>query len=116
MDEAEHCHRLAFIQRGKIIAQGSPEGIKRDVMKGRVIEIAPKDPINTMQYLRQLKEENKLEIENVELYGSLVHVISENTETQLKIIEKELKKAKIEPGQISIIDPSLEDVFIAAMK
>jgi ABC-2 type transport system ATP-binding protein len=30
MDEAEHCHRLAFIQRGKLIAYGSPEEIKRE--------------------------------------------------------------------------------------
>ena len=28
MDEAEHCHRLAFIQHGKIIALGTPTTIK----------------------------------------------------------------------------------------
>ncbi|MFC1997209.1 ABC transporter ATP-binding protein [Chloroflexota bacterium] len=34
MDEAEHCHRLAFIQRGEIIAYGSPKEIK-DEKNGR---------------------------------------------------------------------------------
>ena len=39
MDEAEHCHRLAFIQRGKIIAQGSPSEIKNQTMQEEVLEI-----------------------------------------------------------------------------
>ena len=30
MDEAEHCHRLAFIQRGRLTAYGTPKEIKRD--------------------------------------------------------------------------------------
>jgi len=30
MDEAEHCHRLAFIQHGKLIAKGSFEEIKQE--------------------------------------------------------------------------------------
>ncbi len=40
VDEAEHCHRLAFIQRGKLIACGTPEEIKRNLMHGQVLEIA----------------------------------------------------------------------------
>jgi ABC-2 type transport system ATP-binding protein len=28
MDDAAHCHRLAFIQEGKVIAQGSPEELR----------------------------------------------------------------------------------------
>ncbi|MGD2179002.1 MAG: AAA family ATPase, partial [Anaerolineae bacterium] len=40
MDEAEHCHRLALIQRGAMIACGSPEEIKHEKMKGQVLEIA----------------------------------------------------------------------------
>ena len=45
MDEAEHCHRLAFIQHGKIIAYGSPTEIKRNMMKGQVLEISSPNPI-----------------------------------------------------------------------
>ncbi len=34
MDEAEHCHRLAFIQRGQLIAAGSPATIKAELDAG----------------------------------------------------------------------------------
>ncbi len=37
MDEAEHCQNLAFIQGGRIVAQGSPAVIKDTKMRGQVL-------------------------------------------------------------------------------
>ena len=34
MDEAEHCHRVAFILNSRLVAQGTPAEIKRDEMRG----------------------------------------------------------------------------------
>ena len=117
MDEAEHCHRLAFIQRGKIIAYGSPSEIKSEMMRGQVLEIAPSDSVmRAVKVLRAAQEAGTLPIEEVELYGSLVHVVAPDMK-QLRIsIENELDKAGIHIEQMSIIEPSLEDVFISAMK
>ena len=116
MDEAEHCHRLAFIQRGKIIAYGTPEHIKSERMRGEVLEIEPSDPIKAVKVLRGLQSSHHLPLEDVELYGSLVHVIGTEMEKHQPIIADELKLADIDPGQMSIIEPSLEDVFIASMR
>ncbi|MBS1250152.1 MAG: putative multidrug ABC transporter ATP-binding protein YbhF [Chloroflexi bacterium] len=116
MDEAEHCHRLAFIQRGKIIAYGSPEEIKTDMMKAQVLEIEPSDAVRAMKVLRALKNEAKLPIQEVEYYGALVHVVAPNMKKHKKAIAAGLRKANIDPGQMSIIEPTLEDVFIASMK
>jgi ABC-2 type transport system ATP-binding protein len=116
MDEAEHCHRLAFIQRGKIIAYGSPAEIKSEMMAGKVLEIAPSDAIRAIQVLRSAQETGRLPLEKVELYGSLVHVIAPEVEKHPRMIADELKKSGIEPGSISLIEPTLEDVFIASMK
>ena len=44
MDEAEHCQRLAFIQHGRIVAEGSPAGIKETEMRGQVLEIDCDEP------------------------------------------------------------------------
>ncbi|MCK4977229.1 MAG: ABC transporter ATP-binding protein [Anaerolineales bacterium] len=116
MDEAEHCHRLAFIQRGKIIANGSPAEIKRDMMRGQVLEIAPSNPGKAVEVLRMAKEAGKLPLDEVEMYGSLVHVVAADMEEQIKHIEAELKGAHIQPGQTSIVEPSLEDVFISCVR
>ncbi len=116
MDEAEHCHRLAFIQRGELIAMGSPEEIKRDVMENQVLEIAPSDTPRAVKVLRIAREEGLLPFDKVAMYGPLVHVTGANLEQQKRAIAAELRHAEIEAGEMTIIDPSLEDVFIACMR
>lgn len=116
MDEAEHCHRLAFIQRGKIIAYGTPEHIKTERMRGEVLEIEPSDPIKAVKVLREVQASGQLPLEEVELYGSLVHVIAPEMKSYQHAIANAVKQADIDPGQMSIIEPSLEDVFIASMR
>jgi ABC-2 type transport system ATP-binding protein len=39
MDEAEYCHRLALMYRGKIIALGAPEKLKREAGLGSMEEV-----------------------------------------------------------------------------
>jgi ABC-2 type transport system ATP-binding protein len=116
MDEAEHCHRLAFIQRGEIIAYGSPAEIKRDMMRGQVLEIAPSNPERAVEVLRKAKETRKLPLDEVEMYGSLIHLVATDMDEHINAIEAELSEANIQSGQISIVEPSLEDVFIACMR
>jgi len=116
MDEAEHCHRLAFIQHGNIIAYGSPSDIKSQKMRGQVLEISSSDAVNTVKVLRAAQETGKIPIEEVELYGSLVHVVAPNIKQHQRAIEKELRSANIRVEQLAIIEPSLEDVFISSMK
>jgi ABC-2 type transport system ATP-binding protein len=116
MDEAEHCHRLAFIQRGQLIATGSPEEIKRDLMRGQVLEIAPSDTAKAVQVLRVAQESGRLPLQEVAMYGSLVHVVAPAMAQHREAIAAELVQAGVEPGHMAIIEPSLEDVFIACMR
>jgi len=116
MDEAEHCHRLAFIQNGTIIAYGSPTKIKNENMGGQVLEIAPSNPEETVRLLNEAKYNGELDLIEIELYGSLIHVVSENAPDQIGRIRSRIQNAGIDPGEINIIKPSLEDVFIACMK
>ncbi|HSA99438.1 MAG TPA: ABC transporter ATP-binding protein, partial [Anaerolineales bacterium] len=116
MDEAEHCHRLAFIQHGDIIAYGTSEEIKAQVMRGEVLELEPSDAPKAMQVLRAAQADRTIPIEEVELYGALVHVVAPNIRKHQRAIEHELHRAGVRAGHISIIEPSLEDVFISAMK
>jgi ABC-2 type transport system ATP-binding protein len=116
MDEAEHCHRLAFIQHGDIIAYGTSEEIKTKMMRGEVLELEPSDAPQAVKVLRAAQANQNLPIEEVELYGALVHVVAPNIKTHQRAIERELRRAGIRTGHASVIEPSLEDVFISAMK
>ena len=116
MDEAEHCHRLAFIQHGKLIAQGTAEQIKHEMMRGQVLEIGSPDAENTVKVLRAAQAQEVLPLEEIEMYGSLVHVVAPNMEHVKRKIKKVLRREGIDSIQTAIIEPSLEDVFIACMR
>lgn len=116
MDEAEHCHRLAFLQRGKIIAYGSPEEIKRRMMRGQVLEIDPQDPASAMKVLRTVQAEGELPLEEVALYGSRVHVVALDVLRHQAVIARRLTEAGVGINEMRVIEPSLEDVFIACMR
>lgn len=108
MDEAEQCHRLAFIHDGKIVAIGTPDDIKEKQMRGRVIELDCDPPGRAMEILRKLEG-----LEEVALYGSLIHVVARDLEAQRPAIETALRAAQVTVASTMVIPPSLEDVFIA---
>jgi len=110
MDEAEQCHRLAFIHRGKIIAMGPPGSIKRDRMQGQVIEIICQHPQIGIRALREAG------IPEVALYGKRIHAAGPNLQDKLDDLQNLLTGAGAGPETIRIIPPSLEDVFIANVK
>jgi ABC-2 type transport system ATP-binding protein len=111
MDEAEHCQNLVFIQRGNLVAHGSPEAIKFSKMHGEVIEVDCAEPGRAIPILRHLNL-----FEEVALYGALIHVVSPNAPAHRPVIERVLAAAKIDVTNVERIAPSLEDVFIASAR
>jgi ABC-2 type transport system ATP-binding protein len=111
MDEAEHCHRLGFIQNGRLVALGSPSEIKEQKMTGKVIEVDCAEPARATQILRDSSEFNE-----VSLYGAQIHIVTENAEKHLFTISDTLSSHDIPVRNLEIIPPSLEDVFIATAR
>jgi ABC-2 type transport system ATP-binding protein len=111
MDEAEHCHRLGFIQQGRLAALGSPEEIKAEKMRGQVLEIDCTAPGAAMSALRETGL-----FDEVSLYGALIHAVAPNVEAHRAQIGAALEKADVEIRSMDLIAPSLEDVFIASVR
>jgi ABC-2 type transport system ATP-binding protein len=108
MDEAEHCHRLGFILDGRLIAEGTPTEIKSSSFEGEVVEVFVD---RQSQAVAALRNEFNLPGEQVELYGSSVHVVSKSSKME-KRIRRKLSGEDIQIKHLSKISPSLEDVFI----
>ncbi|RME07931.1 MAG: ABC transporter ATP-binding protein [Anaerolineae bacterium] len=115
MDEAEHCHRLAFIQRGRIIALGSPSEIKAQKMSGQILEIACQNPSQAMQVLLNAQKQQLLPVTDIELYGAMIHIVTPQPKAAGERIAALLSENHIALESIQTIEPTLEDVFIAAM-
>ena len=111
MDEAEHCQSLAFIQRGRIVAQGSPAGIKEREMRGQVLEIDCDHAERAIPALREMGV-----FDEVALYGALVHAVASDLEALMPEIEEVLREAEVGLHTMDIIAPSLEDVFISSVR
>jgi ABC-2 type transport system ATP-binding protein len=111
MEEAEHCHRLAFVQRGRAIAQGTPRAIKQEKMIGQVIEITCDQPNRALAVLQ-----GQPELDEVAPYGAKLHVIAgESSQVEARIAAL-LEQAGITVEEIEVVEPTLEDVFITQMK
>jgi len=113
MDEAEHCSRLSFIQRGRLVALGSPQEIKREKMHSQVLEIDCTKPDVAMRWLKTTDRFAGQEVQ-VALYGALLHVLAEDVAGLRPAITEELTKAGQQIRSMELIAPSLEDVFIAS--
>lgn len=109
MDEADYCDRLALIYRGKIIAEGTPNELRKDYMKREVLEIEVDRLVEALDIL----DKNKIESA---IFGSVLHGTVENAAYGEPIIRKLLSDAGVTVGKIEKIAPSLEDVFVTLIE
>jgi len=109
MDEADYCDRLALIYRGKIIAEGAPNELRRKYMTRDVLEIEAEPLVNAMEALEQQGIETAV-------FGSLLHATVENAAVSIPTIRNVLGEAKITVTRIEKINPSLEDVFVTLIE
>jgi len=89
MDEAEHCQNLAFIQGGRIVAQGSPAVIKDTKCVARCSRLDCDRPAVAIPALRQMGV-----FDEVALYGALVHRCRTNMEGLKPQVETVLDGAR----------------------
>lgn len=108
MDEAENCQELAFIRQGRLTALGTPQAIKVSEMRGQVLEVACDRPDVALATLRDTGL-----FDEVALYGSLLHVVTNDADAHIAVIAKVLAAAGVQEVVVARITPSLEDVFIA---
>lgn len=106
MDEAERCHRLAYIAYGKLLARGT----LRDVLSSAGLstwEVAGPALSALAQELKGTKG-----IEQVTAFGAKLHLSSRDAAT----LEKAIAPFRREPHKWQRIEPGLEDAFIGLMQ
>jgi len=108
MDEAEYCNRLVLLDRGCIVAMGTPTELKSHYMKGQLVMIEC-EPLGPALELLQ----TATEVLDAAVFGSGIHaVVADAAATSPKIRELLLSR-HLHPGRITQITPSLEDVFVS---
>ncbi|MBI5226131.1 ATP-binding cassette domain-containing protein [Candidatus Micrarchaeota archaeon] len=113
MDEADKlCDRIAIMDHGIIIAEGTSEQLKHKVSKDQLIEVEVMDADDSLA-----KAVEKMPfVESVSRDGNLLLLNTSKTENAFFKLADFFKKQDREVREIRIREPSLEDVFIQLTK
>jgi ABC-2 type transport system ATP-binding protein len=111
MDEAEFCHRLALMYRGKVIALGAPAELKHGLDTHHLLNLEASDPLETMRAL-----ENVEGVLDVAIFGRGLHLMVDDAETTGARVRQALAAKGIAVQSLERIAPSMEDVFVALIE
>ncbi|MGB5579519.1 MAG: ABC transporter ATP-binding protein [Woeseia sp.] len=107
MDEAERCHRLAILDRGVKVADGSPAELQNNIGMA-VVEVLAEEAFRAQNVLLPDRR-----IASVTQLGIRLRVLVQNEVSEpVELVKQLLGQANID-AQVEVTQPSLEDVFVA---
>jgi ABC-2 type transport system ATP-binding protein len=111
MEEADElCERLAIIDQGELVAEGTPESLKAEIGKDVVsVELHGADAERTREVIGELPGLDRVIVEQNELA-----LLVEDGASSIAEIVRRLDAADVAVGAISVSRPSLDDVFLEA--
>lgn len=107
MDEAEHCHRIGFIYQGRLIAIGTPDELKKQHMRGEIVEIGAENSQDIIGVVARAPG-----VKEAYFYGAAIHAKVDSPNRDIATIERTLQSAGFSGFSVQLAQPSLEDVFI----
>jgi len=110
MEEAEYCHRLALMNRGRLIALDRPGRLKR-LLDRPLLELKTDDAPRAVAALRAVPG-----VLDAAMFGRAVHVLASDRDDALAAVPAALAAAGRTCEALEVVEPSLEDVFVALVR
>ncbi len=112
MDEASRCTRVGFMNRGRIISEGTPRQITAR-LDGRVIELAG-EPREAMRHAALADPD----VEDVQVFGDRLHlrVKGGSANRVLERLPGKMQETGVQVHRLRAIAPTLEDAFIELLE
>ena len=107
MDEAERCSEVGFIQRGRLIAKGTPQDLKKR-LGGEVLELHVEPAVAAVLELRKFPG-----VDAVDLRSGRLRVHSKDPHTLLRQWHQHWSFPDLKWLGYSWVEPDMEDVFNA---
>jgi len=109
MDEAERCHRLSILDRGKLVADGTPQELT-GALEGRIVEVVTPQARRAQRALS-----GRPGVLSVAQIGSNLRVLTAAGEAVTGAVQRVLADAGLQ-GEVATVAPNLEDVFVEATR
>jgi ABC-2 type transport system ATP-binding protein len=110
MDEAERCHGLAILDRGRLVAEGSPRQLM-DSIDATVIEIEADDVRAARHAL-----DGQDYVKSVAQLGNRLHALLDPHRADPEGSVRALLDQQRVQGKVERVRASLEDVFVASTR
>jgi ABC-2 type transport system ATP-binding protein len=107
MDEAERCHRIAILDRGRLVADGTPAELTR-ALAGRSLVVHAAQPRRAQQLLTAVPG-----VLSVAQIGNALRVLCDDGGAAMERIRARLAEAGL-AAEVEAGVPNLEDVFVAS--
>ena len=107
LDEAEHCHRIAVMNAGRLAALGTTRELKQVFADRPIIEVQAPSAVAAMRALDEMPE-----VQKTSLFGTAVHAVLKSRTTDPRIVADRLAASGLAATSVEPVEPSLEDVFL----
>ena len=109
MDEAERCHRIAILDRGALVADGTPAELTSE-LDGRTLLVSAAQPRRAQALLLQQGG-----VMSVAQIGNTLRVLTDADNGAAARLQSALSDARVQ-GEVTPVHANLEDVFVAATR
>jgi ABC-2 type transport system ATP-binding protein len=109
LDEAERCHRVALLHKGKLLFCDTPNNLKSKLGKDVLSLISP-EPLRLRAELEHAEG-----ISSLVVTGDGLHVVVDDARRRIPEFEERLKKAGVPFEAIHQVPPTIEDLFVDAV-
>jgi ABC-2 type transport system ATP-binding protein len=106
MDEAMRFNRVIFMNHGRVLTQGEPRELMKQ-LTGRILELDAEPQMTARQIVA-----DDPEVEDVHTFGNLLHLRVSSAEGPMQRIPARLKAASVSMTNLAPVPATLEDVFI----
>jgi ABC-2 type transport system ATP-binding protein len=108
MDEAEYCNRLMMIDRGRMVAVGTPAELKHRHGEGHLL-LVEAHPLGAAIEAIQ----DGPGVVDAAVFGAAIHVTVRDRDLAVAAMREHLAARGVTLDRVEVIAPSLEDVFVA---
>jgi ABC-2 type transport system ATP-binding protein len=110
LEEADHlASQLAIVDRGKVVARGTPEALKAD-FRGDAIHVELAEAENNGRV--RLALDPLAEVREVQVDGRSLHARADNGARAVPVLLQALEAQGVEVASVMVARPSLDDVYL----